>query len=86
MVKFKDFSRPLSVFQVLFKAFECFSSTLKGFRVFFKYYDGPLSVFQGLFKANLLFKDYPVYSSTFQACEKPVQTHLKAEWSSLLLE
>ena len=26
----------------------------------------PLSVFQLLFKANLLFKDCPVYSSTFQ--------------------
>ena len=55
---------------MFFKYFERFLSV-------FKYFEGPLSVFQGLFKANLLFKDYPVYSSTFQAYENHIQTHLK---------
>ena len=47
MVKFKDFSKPLSVSQVLFKA-------------------------------NLIFKDCSrqsyIYSSSFQACAKPVKS------------
>ena len=43
MIKFKDFSRPLSV----------------------------LKYFSGIFNFQGLFKDIPVYSSTFQACANP---------------
>ena len=42
----------------------------------FKDFSRPWSVFQVLFKANIIFKDSPVYSSTFQACANHAQAKL----------
>ena len=65
MIKFKDFPRPLHVFQVLFKGkfnfqgLEWFSSTFQGkfnFQGLFKAFECFSSTFQGKFNFQRLFK------------------------------